>query len=326
MPMQYDVYGNPMPRPDYIPPPYAYAGLTFDQLPRAAQVFLIRQGLAQYDGTMGTPDSITLHDARDAIALKLFRTLTGVDTHLVACRVRVAAIQASIPDAEWPPTGDAPASPEAAAATAELAAIAHQVWEVLVPEWRAHADNYMVENDTLVWLELGAGTDLYASPYADPLALEAYRMRMCAAVIKGAIDELLLLERNAAATLLRDGWQVVNGRWVAPPPTPPQPSAAPTPPVQPNGSLTPEPSGPPTPPPSICPTPPPSTPPTETRHGSPTHWQNLPQSSPTRTTMQHQSARISPTQHRARSYPSLSRRSASHALSFHSPPPVSIGG
>jgi len=167
-----------MPSPFYDPPPYTYSTFAFEQLPFLAQKFLLERGLApswEYNTDV-------VENTRIEHAHKLFRTLEGVHIALVERRRELVALHEQEEHTEEP-------SEEV---EERLAEIAHEVGNVLLPEWRSHLDDFMREFDALIWLDVVAREDTPDAPSL--LEQQKYRNLKCDPIIQHAIDAVVALD------------------------------------------------------------------------------------------------------------------------------------
>lgn len=169
----------PMPSPFYEPPPYTYCNFAFEHLPFQAQKFLTERGLApswEYDADV-------VEATRTERAHKLFRTLEGVHIALVERRREVIVLHEQEGHTEGEPSEEL---------KERLAEIAHEVGNVLLPEWRSHMDDFMREFDALIWVDVVARED---TPDAcSLLEQQKYRNLKCDPIIRHAINAVVVLD------------------------------------------------------------------------------------------------------------------------------------
>lgn len=191
--MPHSVYST-MPVPVYELPPYMFSGLSFADLPQRAREFLSSPSLA-------TPELV--HDQEIVnskltyLSHKLMRSCTGVHVSLVHLRREVASLAADaskrLKDAAVPGWALVHAQPEPELSEKRVQ-IAGEVL-TLLPEWRAHLDEFMEDLDALVWFDVHArlGTPDEVTPEVELL----YRESRAQPILRATIEALLALDAAA---------------------------------------------------------------------------------------------------------------------------------
>ncbi|CAA7271367.1 unnamed protein product [Cyclocybe aegerita] len=186
----------------YHAEPYTFIGKAFDELPEAAQKFLVKMGLWPMDEETFDREEFfeRVYTIREARRDRLERTLEGV-SRAIAKEMLVRADEGPASATNVHGGGEGPAS---GAATPGLAPSAREnvVGVLLYPEWQEHLEAYVEEIDALIWvdmrLRLGAEPSLSVKGYLREREEDVERMTEFAVQCLQRTFERVKEERGAA--------------------------------------------------------------------------------------------------------------------------------
>ncbi|KAF8233367.1 hypothetical protein L208DRAFT_1395827 [Tricholoma matsutake] len=173
-----------IPMPNWNPLPYAFSDRPFEKLPREAQNFLTQNNL--YPATNYHTD--TVNQVRRSRSSKLSRTVEGVHNAIVTKRRELASMNTNdIPWDELDTLGDTPCDPKDKCKYLLL-----QVVTVLYPELCDHLNDFILDMDSLVWLDVYVR---HGTPDAVPLTLvHEYRASKSQPVLDASFNALAQLD------------------------------------------------------------------------------------------------------------------------------------
>jgi hypothetical protein len=172
--------------PNWSPVPYTFSDLPFEELPREAQNFLTQNDL--FPVMDYHTDIVNL--MREHRASKLSRTLEGVHGAIVMRRRELASTNpADIPWDELDTLGESPCDPKDRCKFLLL-----EVVTVLYPELCDHLNDFMLDMDALVWLDVYVrqGTP----DTVPPELVQEYRTSKSQPVLDASFDALAQLDAD----------------------------------------------------------------------------------------------------------------------------------
>ena len=172
--------------PNWIPLPYTFSDYSFEELPMQAQAFLSDNNL--YPTVKYHTD--TVNQFRQQRASKLYRTLEGVHGAIVMRRRELASMDPDdIPWDDLDTVGESPCDPEDRCRYLLL-----EVVTILYPELCDHLNDFMLDMDALVWLDVYVR---HGTPDAVPPELLCeYRMSKSQPVLDASFNALAQLDAD----------------------------------------------------------------------------------------------------------------------------------
>jgi hypothetical protein len=172
--------------PNWTPLPYAFSDLSFKELPREAQNFLSQHNL--YPPLDYHTDAINL--IRQHRASKLYRTVEGVHGAIVMKRRELASMNPhDIPWDELDTLEETPCHP-----SDRCKYLLQQVVTILYPELCDHLNDFMLDMDALVWLDVSVR---HETPDAVPPELvDEYRTSKSQPILDASFDALAQLDAD----------------------------------------------------------------------------------------------------------------------------------
>ena len=175
-----------IPKPNWSPLPYAFSDLSFESLPKEAQNFLATHDLYPPKNY----DTETVNYIRQYRARKLYRTIEGVQGAIVMKRRELASMNPNdIPWDELDTLEETPCSPKNSCKYLLL-----EVVTILYPELCDHLNDFMLDMDALVWLDVYVR--LGTPDAVHPKLVDEYRTLKSQPVLDASFNALVQLDAD----------------------------------------------------------------------------------------------------------------------------------